>query len=142
MDPSRDADVPPLIWEIRRERRMELALEHARILDLKRWKKLHYMNYSTNPDYFLGPWVNLKTELPSVLNAANATKKNIRVKKQDGTIVTWNGSNADAMVGFYMVENASNRLAFTDKNYMAPVGLNQINDYKNKGYTLTQTVGW
>jgi hypothetical protein len=37
-DPTRDADVPSLIWEIRRERRMEFVFEHTRLLDLKRWK--------------------------------------------------------------------------------------------------------
>ena len=44
VDPDRDADVPALIWEIRRERRMEFVFEHSRLLDLKRWKKIEYMN--------------------------------------------------------------------------------------------------
>lgn len=34
-DPSRDSDVPALLWEIRRERRMEFAFEHSRIIDLR-----------------------------------------------------------------------------------------------------------
>ena len=141
-DPARDADVPPLIWEIRRERRMEFVFENFRLLDLKRWDKLQYMDFSTNPDYFLGPWVNLPVEFPSVLTASAATKGNVRVKKTDGTIVTYNGTNASDMVGFWMVDNAKNRDAFSDKNYMSPVGQSQINDYKDKGYTLTQTVNW
>src|SRR5690606_33766744 len=37
-DPERDSDVPALIWEIRRERRMEFVFEGMRLLDLKRWK--------------------------------------------------------------------------------------------------------
>jgi hypothetical protein len=41
-----------------------------------------------------------------------------------------------------MVENASNRNAFGDQNYLSPVGQAQINEYKDKGYTLTQTPGW
>ena len=53
-DPSRDMDVPELIWEIRRERRMEFVFEHTRLLDLKRWKKLSNMDFSTKPDYLLG----------------------------------------------------------------------------------------
>ena len=100
VDPTKDADVPDLIWEIRRERRMEFAFEHTRLLDLKRWKKLSNMDFSTNPDYFLGPWVNVQTELPSYLTAANATAGNVKVKKTDGTIVTWNGTNASSMIGF------------------------------------------
>lgn len=139
-DPLRDADVPELIWEIRRERRMEFVFEHTRLLDLKRWKKLQYMDFSTNPDYLLGPWVNLQTEAPSYLTAANVGK--VRVKKTDGTIVTYNGSNASSMVGFWMVENASNRNAFTDRAYLAPVGQAQIVQYQQKGFKLTQTTGW
>lgn len=139
-DPLRDADVPELIWEIRRERRMEFVFEHTRLLDLKRWKKLQYMDFSTNPDYFLGPWVNLQTEAPSYLTTANVGK--VRVKKADGTIVTYNGSNASSMVGFWMVENATNRSAFTDRAYLAPVGQSQIVQYQQKGFKLTQTAGW
>jgi hypothetical protein len=139
-DPTRDADVPALLWEIRRERRMEFVFENTRLLDLKRWKKLNYMDFSTNPDYLLGPWVNMQTEIPSLLTTA--TKGKMKVKKADGTIVTWDGTNAAAMVGYYMVENAANRLAFTDKNYLAPVGQSQIIQYQEHGYKLTQTKGW
>jgi starch-binding outer membrane protein, SusD/RagB family len=139
-DPARDADVPALIWEIRRERRMEFVFEHTRLLDLKRWKKLNYMDFGTNPDYLLGPWVNMQTEIPSLLTTA--TKGKVKVRKADGTVVTWDGTNAAAMVGFYMVENASNRLAFSDKNYLAPVGQAQIIQYQDHGYKLTQTKGW
>lgn len=139
-DPARDADVPALIWEIRRERRMEFVFEHTRLLDLKRWKKLHYMNFSSNPDYFLGPWINIPVELPSYLTTGNKGK--VKVKKADGTIVTWDGTNASSMVGFWMVENASNRNAFTDRSYLAPIGQSQIVQYEEKGYKLTQTKGW
>jgi len=139
-DPARDADVPALIWEIRRERRMEFVFENFRLLDIKRWHKLNYMDYSTNPDYFLGPWVDINAEIPSYLTTA--TKNKVRVKKQDGTIVIWNGSNKTDMVGYWMVENAQNRLAFTEKSYLSPVGTQQINEYQEKGSTLTQTTGW
>ncbi|WP_207422397.1 RagB/SusD family nutrient uptake outer membrane protein [Desertivirga brevis] len=139
-DPARDADVPALVWEIRRERRMEFVFEHTRLLDLKRWKKIQYMDFSKNPDYFLGPWVNVKAEVPGVLTATNVGK--VRVKKADGTVVTYNGSNAEALVGFWMVENASNRNSFSDAVYMSPVGQNQIIQYKERGYNLTQTVNW
>jgi hypothetical protein len=142
VDPARDADVPALIWEIRRERRMEFVFEHTRLLDIKRWKKLNYMNFSTDADYFLGPWVNMKAEAPVYLTAANATARNVKVKKLDGTIVTYDGTNADAMVGFYMITNAQNRNAFTDKSYLAPIGQTQIVQYQEKGFKLTQTPGW
>ncbi|WP_421941982.1 RagB/SusD family nutrient uptake outer membrane protein [Pedobacter sp.] len=142
VDPARDSDVPELIWEIRRERRMEFVFEYSRLLDLKRWKKLNYMNFSTNPDYFLGPWVNVQTEAAVYLTPANATAKNVKVKKADGTIVTYDGTNASAMVGYWMITNATNRNAFTDRAYLAPVGQAQIIQYQDKGYKLTQTTGW
>jgi hypothetical protein len=140
VDPARDADVPALIWEIRRERRMEFIFEHTRLMDLRRWKKLRYMDYSTKPDYFMGPWVNIPVEAPALVGAAFVNKT--RVRKEDGTIVTYNGTNASAMVGYYMVEGATNRNAFTDRSYMAPVGQAQISDYQSRGYKLTQTTGW
>jgi hypothetical protein len=139
-DPARDVDVPALIWEIRRERRMEFAFEDKRLLDLKRWKKLNYMDFSTNADYFLGPWVDVNAEVPAFLTTANVTK--IKVKKLDGTIVTWNGTNQAQMVGFWMVDNATNRNAFTDRSYLSPVGQSQIQQYADKGYKLTQTKNW
>lgn len=138
-DPERDQDVTPLLWEIRRERRMEMMYEGNRIKDLRRWKKLSYMDYDTNPDKYLGPWVNFPEEYPEYLpDMVNV----LRVKKADGSIVTYNGSNANEMVGFYMVRNSANRLPFTSRNYLAPIGQQQIDDYAMRGYTLTQTQGW
>ena len=98
------------------------------------------MNFSTNPDYLVGPWVNVQAEIPSYLTAANVGK--VRVRKADGTVVTYTGTNATDMVGFWMVENVQNRNAFTDKSYLAPVGQAQITQYEEKGYKLTQTKLW
>lgn len=139
-DPTRDADVPALIWEIRRERRMEFVFEHSRLLDIKRWKKIQYMNGATNPDILLGIWVDVKKEIPSLLIAAKVNK--LKVKKADGTIVTYSGTNGADMVGFYLPEGVTNRDAFTDKVYMAPIGKDQIDLYSGNGYTLTQTKLW
>lgn len=54
-DPARDADINPVLWEIRRERRVELMGEGFRFDDLRRWKKGHYVDkqplgvYVSNP---------------------------------------------------------------------------------------------
>ena len=139
-DPDRDADVPALIWEIRRERRMEFVFEYSRLLDLKRWKKINYMDGSVHPDNLLGLWTNFQTEFPEWLIASSVGK--LKVKKADGSIVTYSGTNAALMVGYYIPENISNRDTFTERVYLAPVGNTQINQYKDKGYTLTQSPGW
>ena len=45
-----DYEVKPIIWEIRRERRVELVYEALRFNDLRRWSKLHYADMKINPD--------------------------------------------------------------------------------------------
>lgn len=139
-DPDRDPDVSPLLWEIRRERRMEFVFEYSRLLDIKRWKKINYMSATQYPDNLLGLWINVKEELPSLL--VNEKVGLLKVKKADGTIISYDGTNDDEMVGFYMIEKGVDRQAFDDRVYLAPVGNAQIDQYKDKGYTLTQTPGW
>ena len=139
-DPDRDATVSPLLWEIRRERRMEFVFEHTRLMDLKRWKKIDYMSGATNPDILLGPWVDFPAEFDEWL--VDSKKGKLKVQKADGTVVTYDGSNKAEMVGYYIPENISNRDSFTGRVYLAPVGNTQISEYKDKGYTLTQTPGW
>lgn len=151
-DPARDRGtasivgdyaVDPLIWEIRRERRMEFVFEHSRLLDLKRWKKLHYMNNTLYPNTALGLWVDLKEEVPSYLKPnKDGTWPAREVIDANGNRIKFDGTNADAMVGFYVPLSAANRDGFTERSYCAPVGRAQINQYKERGYTLTQTKGW
>lgn len=43
-DTSRDPSVSPLLWEVRRERRVELMGDGFRFTDLRRWKKGEYVN--------------------------------------------------------------------------------------------------
>ena len=139
-DPARDSDVSALIWEIRRERRMEFVYEHTRLLDIKRWKKIDYMNTSANIDLKRGLWIDFTTELPAWL--ADAKKNILKVEDAGGNIITYDGTNGPAMIGYYIPENIQDRDPFTDRVYMAPVGRTQISDYQTKGYTLTQTTGW
>lgn len=139
-DPDRDPDVPALIWEIRRERRMEFVFEHTRLMDIKRWKKINYMSGAAKPDNLMGLWINIQAELPEWLIASKVGK--LQVRKADGTVVTYNGTNAADLVGYYIPENVSDRDPFTDRVYLAPVGNTQISEYLDKGYKLTQTPGW
>ena len=73
-DPHRDPTVPALLWEIRRERRMEFAFEFSRIIDLRRWKKLEYMDTDKNEDLLIGTWVNFNDEVKSELKDENKGK--------------------------------------------------------------------
>ncbi len=139
-DPQRDISVSPLLWEIRRERRMEFAFEYSRLADLERWKKLEYMDTQANPDLLSGGWVNFQAQLPTLINA------DLGVVSLNGTYVAYNGSNAGLMNGFYRHRSNADRLPFMNQvninPYLSPVGRNQIDDYAARGYVLQQTQGW
>jgi len=144
----------PLIWEIRRERRMEFFSENVRTLDIRRWGKLELMQGANNPDILLGAWADLSKavspadplERPYNITAADAGL--LKVQKADGTIVTYNGSNLNEMVGFLMPKNVRDRGAIGGvKQYLEPICRDVINDYANKSkegkeYKITQNPGW
>ncbi|GAB3413036.1 RagB/SusD family nutrient uptake outer membrane protein [Niabella aquatica] len=142
-DPSRDPSVSALLWEIRRERRMEFVFEYSRYQDLKRWKKLEYMNTETRKDLLSGGWVNFPAEVPGSLSAANVGQ--ISVVNGSNTVV-YNGTNNAAMQGFFRTTNTNGRQPFLNlpgvNPYLAPIGRNQMDNYKNNGYKLAQTEGW
>ncbi|SMG46854.1 RagB/SusD family nutrient uptake outer membrane protein [Sphingobacterium psychroaquaticum] len=139
-DPERDITVSPLLWEIRRERRMEFTFEFSRIADLERWGKLEYMDTKLNPDLLSGGWVNFQAQLPNLINA------DLGVVSTTGTYLQYNGSNAAAMRGFFRHKSNNDRLPFVGQvninPYLTPVGRNQMDEYVAKGYVLKQTEGW
>jgi hypothetical protein len=53
-DPKKDPDVTSLIWEIRRERRVELMMDGFRYNDLMRWKKGPNLDFGLNLDAYKG----------------------------------------------------------------------------------------
>ncbi|WP_142688198.1 RagB/SusD family nutrient uptake outer membrane protein [Chitinophaga polysaccharea] len=59
-DPTRDPGVTPLLWEIRRERAVELMGESFRFDDLRRWKKMEYVTARK-----LGRWLKKGTDVPA-----------------------------------------------------------------------------
>src|SRR5690606_22356607 len=79
VDPNRDESVPALIWEIRRERRIELMMEGFRLDDLKRWKKLEYTDTEENVDINRGAWIKRSddAELQSSVNMTDGEEGHI-----------------------------------------------------------------
>lgn len=139
-DPKRDADVDPVLWEIRRERRVELMLEGRRGDDLRRWAK--YVNLNSedekgNPDMtFLGAYVNLE----------DAPYKSIT-----GGIQLFdpeNPSATDSKKGYLKYGYKKGMREFkpgdvnSERYYLKAIPNAQIVLYKDKGYTLTQNPGW
>ncbi|MBD1423892.1 RagB/SusD family nutrient uptake outer membrane protein [Sphingobacterium chuzhouense] len=143
-DPDRDPSVSPLLWEIRRERRLEFVFETNRLADLRRWSKLEYMDNEQNTDLLSGGWVDFPVELPNELDAKNIGV--FAVVDKDGTETVYNGTNDAEMKGFYKHQNNNPRLPFLNQAninpYLTPVGLVQMDEYELKGYVLKQTEGW
>lgn len=75
-DLNRDKSVDPILWEIRRERRVELLGDGFRFNDLKRWKKGTYVNKQP-----LGLWIN---------NANYGNKLTIKNGAPEGYAVLYN----------------------------------------------------
>lgn len=113
-DPQMDADLTSLIWEIRRERRVELMMDGFRYQDLMRWKKGIYMDSQLNPDLFLG------------------------AKVPPNSSVSLNPQGYIKVYG-----NSSSQRAFIDpKNYLTAVPTSQILLYPQALQASMQNPGW
>lgn len=130
-DPDRDATVKPIIWEIRRERRVELAYEGLRFNDLRRWGKLEYADMTKNKKLNMGAWIN-KADYPE--NAEALAK--ITLCDENGNIVTGNE-------GYIMpITEVAKMRQMADKDYLYPIPVDQITMYETHGFKLTQNPGW
>lgn len=121
-DPDRDPDVSPLLWEIRRERRIELMMEGFRLDDLKRWKKLEYTDTKANPDINRGAWI-VKAEHPRM--------KDVKIE-----------DDADAGYIIPSWKPESQRVFDNPRVYLDPLPLDQIKLYNDQGVELKQNPGW
>lgn len=121
-DPERDTSVPSIIWEIRRERRVELMMEGFRLDDLRRWKKLEYVDTQANPEINRGAWIR------------KADYKDLK----DDVVLT------EGTEGYIIPASAaaSQRLFTEPKVYLDPLPLDQIKLYQDNGATLSQNPGW
>ena len=156
-DPDRDTDVPALVWEVRRERRMELIYETpGRLMDIKRWKKLDYMTSgsASTHDIMVGSWIDYTAVNPAIdpngflqTRTAPVTGDSyineLGVRKADGTVVMFNGTNRSDMIGFNITLGGKVRTQEPiAKHYLAPVPEAQRNFYTEQGYTLSNNPGW
>ncbi len=109
---DRDPSVDPLLWEIRRERRVELMLEPFRKWDLIRWAKGPYYDADNS---FYGVKV-----APTVPFDPSITV----LKDPDGHV--------------YAQEPGDRRTPWDDRKYLEPIPADQLTLNKN----LTQNPGW
>lgn len=136
-DPLRDTDVPSLIWEIRRERRIELVYEGIRFNDLRRWNKLKYADMSLNPKLNLGAWLDKENY---IVWYNNKYKPSTPI-----TLQTLKSINLDRSgnAGYIVPITDNNMLRkYQEKDYLYPIPLDQITLYETKGKELKQNTGW
>jgi hypothetical protein len=132
-DPKRDPTVSEILWEIRRERRVELAMEGLRLDDLKRWKKLAYVDNRANPDLNRGCWIN-RAEWAKVPTGSWLSNVTLEGGGQEGYIIPAPNPLTDRL----FIEGDK----LYTKWYLDPLPLDQIKLYKDKGVDLLQNPDW
>ena len=131
-DAERDPSVPSFIWEVRRERRLELLYEGFRLHDIKRWRKIDYTNTELYPKKNLGAWITKSSVTKALILAdinGNVTSA--------GNVTTGSGYLKVSQT----VRNATNGYVL-DRDYLQSVPTYQIDFYKKAGVILTQNPGW
>ena len=122
-DPANTIGVSDLIWEIRRERRVELMYDkNDRYWSLIRWHQLDKLDTKNYPEQTLGAWIDMSDERM----VSQVDKKNVTV-------------NADGYIDCSI--NTKGELVtrvFDEKHYLAPIPSGQISLNPN----LTQNPGW
>lgn len=97
-DPTRDLTVTPVLWEIRRERAIELMGESFRFDDLRRWKKMAYATQQK-----LGRWIKKGTDVSA------------------GSVIPIQNGGTEGYIAYEKVPPAP----FPDYYYLYPVPSNQ-----------------
>lgn len=150
--------VSPLLWEIRRERRMEFFMEQYRVLDIRRWGQMELMLGANNPDLLVGGWVELdksqeltkrKYNLLVKGNVGVVSVKHVAGYNDKGQLIlgdriffdgqfneknVYVSGNADQMEGFLIPQNIKDRdpLNVAVRNYLEPICTDVQTQYKDK----------
>lgn len=136
-DPSKDADVSSLIWEIRRERRTELVYEGIRFNDLRRWNKLQYADMKLNKKLNLGAWLDKPKFIEWYNKTFNPTKP-ITLKSLETVFLDRSGD-----AGYIKpIRNENSVRVYAEKDYLYPIPIDQITLYEKNGKKLKQNPGW
>lgn len=132
---SGDYEVTPIIWEIRRERRVELPYQGLRFNDLRRWSKLHYTDMKINPKLNLGAWLD-KDRYVAWYNETHGTE--IKVEALNSIHLDREGN-----AGYIKPATDESLLrTYSEKDYLYPIPTDEIALYAAHGFELPQNPGW
>lgn len=132
---SGDYEVTPIIWEIRRERRVELPYQGLRFNDLRRWSKLHYADMKINPKLNLGAWLD-KDRYIAWYNETHGTE--IKVEALNSIHLDREGN-----AGYIKPATDESLLrTYSEKDYLYPIPTDEIALYTAHGFELPQNPKW
>ncbi|GBU08016.1 hypothetical protein AwDysgo_13470 [Bacteroidales bacterium] len=128
-------EVSSILWEIRRERRVEMVYEGGRFNDLRRWGKLDYADMKLNKKLNLGAWIDIDAYIATISPPLSASEIE---KFKESTNLDRPGT-----IGYIkpITDETLMRTA-ASKDYLYPVPMDQIKLYEDQGVTLTQNPGW
>ncbi|MDD7455618.1 MAG: RagB/SusD family nutrient uptake outer membrane protein [Bacteroidales bacterium] len=131
-DPDRDQTVDPVLWEIRRERLIELMGEGFSFDDVKRWKKGEW--YVNKQHY--GAWVNY-SDLDNIVSRTGGETgvmdNNTHLEASLATAQEQGGGHL-----YYYLDPVLAGVGWLDKYYLYPIPTEEIGLNEN----LTQNPGW
>lgn len=143
-DPDRDPSVSPVLWEIRREREVELMMEGFRKTDLKRWKKYSYI---ANREIGGVPREGVLGSYFDFTKYNDAQKELIRNKNTKAALYCPIPGDS-SRIALNPITSQLNRRDWVDgdityeRQYFTSIPKNQIKLYKDNGYKLAQNPGW
>ncbi|MFV0580523.1 MAG: RagB/SusD family nutrient uptake outer membrane protein [Parabacteroides gordonii] len=120
-DPNRDSSVHPVLWEIRRERRVEMMGDGFRFDDLRRWKKCEYLNKQK-----LGRWYSAKQLIDDGL-----------IKNESQCKLKFKGGGKEGYIEFFG-DPVKEGYGWKEHYYLYPLPLNDL----ALNPQLKQNPGW
>lgn len=123
-------EISNLLWEIRRERQVELMMEGFRLNDILRWKKASYFSKP-----FVGAYVDLATRPAEAINSDGTPKTNVILGDINGNAIE------GATKGYILPHIGINQPQYSDddlKMYYSPINLQDL----TLNTKLKQSPGW
>ncbi len=131
-DPKNKTGINVLLWELRRERRSELMGDGFRYEDLMRWKLGDLLDFSKNPECYMG--VNIKAL--DAFYEKHKDEAQYKEQKYEDAKAALDLDPTGKYMSAYDISIVNRK--FEDKNYLEPIPTTQITLNPN----LTQNPGW
>ena len=114
-DPDRDPSVDPVLWEIRRERLIELMGESFSFEDVRRWKKADWF---VNKQHY-GVWVNADNMNAVVSRTGGTTGLRDNVTHLEASAATVTAQGGGHL--YYYLDPVKAGKGWLDKYYLQPI---------------------